>query len=106
MSPLPDDFEWKPRSHLDMEPTGLFLHGELVASMLQRVDGSWMARLHPEDGVDSPLILRPCRSFESGQRGCEMWAARHETALRVKLAKKLKWVIGRHRSPNMSGDLR
>lgn len=68
-----------------MEPTGLFIHGGLVASLLQRVDGSWMAWLHPGDGVDSPLILRLCRTF-----GCEMWATRHETALRAKLAKKLK----------------
>ena len=51
LTPMPEGFYWKPRCHLDTLPTGLFLHGEQVASMQQRVDGSWLARLTPEDGV-------------------------------------------------------
>lgn len=89
---LPDDFEWKPRCHLDTLPTGLFLHGELVASMLQRVDGSWLARLHLQDGIHAPLVTRRCTSFESGRRGAELWALRHERALRAKVAVKLQWI--------------
>jgi len=33
LTPMPDGFYWKPRCHLDTLPTGLFLHGEQVASM-------------------------------------------------------------------------
>jgi hypothetical protein len=92
LTPMPDGFCWKPRCHLDTLPTGLFLHGEQVASMQQRVDGSWLARLTPEDGVHAPLILRPCTSFDAGRRGCELWALRHERALRLKVAIKLQWI--------------
>lgn len=90
--PLPSGFCWKPRCHLDTLPTGLFLHGEQVASMQQRVDGSWLAKLSPEDGLHAPLLLRPCSSFDAGRRGCEIWALRHEQALRRKVAKKLQWI--------------
>jgi len=50
MIPMPDGFCWKTRRHLDMLPTGLFLHGEQVASMQQRVNWSWLSTLSPEDG--------------------------------------------------------
>ena len=90
LTPMPNGFYWAPRCHLDTLPTGLFLHGEQVASMQQRVDGSWVARLTPEDGIDAPLRLRGCSSFVSGRRGCEMWALRHETALRAKVVAKLQ----------------
>lgn len=92
LNPMPDGFYWKPRCHLDTLPTGLFLHGEMVATMHQRIDGAWLARLHLEDGVDAPLITRRCTSFEDGRRGCEMWALRHERALRKKVAIKLQWI--------------
>lgn len=42
--------------------------------------------------MHAPLLLRPCSSFEAGRRGCELWALRHEQALRRKVAKKLQWV--------------
>ena len=90
--PMPDGFCWKPRCHLDTRPTGLFLHGVQVASMQQRVDGSWLARLNPEDGLHAPLLLRPCSSFDAGRRGCELWALLHEQLLRRKVAKKLQWI--------------
>lgn len=92
LTPMPEGFCWKPRCHLDTLATGLHLHGEQVASMQQRVDGSWLARLSPEDGVHAPLRLRSCSSFDAGRRGCEMWALRHEHALRRKVAKKLQWI--------------
>lgn len=92
LTPMPDGFYWKPRCHLDTLPTGLFLHGEQVASMQQRVDGTWLARLTPEEGVHAPLLLRSCSSFDAGRRGCEMWAFRHEQLLRRKVAKKLQWI--------------
>jgi len=92
LTPMPEGFYWKPRCHLDTLPTGLFLHGVQVASMQQRIDGSWLARLSPEDGVHAPLLLRPCSSFDAGRRGCELWALRHERALRRKAAAKLQWI--------------
>ena len=90
--PMPNGFWWKSRCHLDTLLTGLFLHGVQVASMQQRVDGSWLARLSPEDGLHAPLLLRPCSSFDAGRRGCELWALRHEQLLRRKVAKKLQWI--------------
>lgn len=87
MHRLPDGFEWNPRSHLDELPTGLFLDGRIVVSMLARIDGSWVARLHLDDRPDAPLLMRDCRSFESGRRGAELWAIRHETTLRANVAK-------------------
>lgn len=92
LTPMPDDFHWKPRCHLDTLPTGLFLHGEIVASMHQRIDGAWLARLHRDDGLHSPLVMRRCTSFDAGRKGCELWALRHERALRRKVAIKLQWI--------------
>lgn len=92
LTPMPDDFLWKPRCHLDTLPTGLFLHGEIVASMHQRIDGTWLARLHPEQGQHAPLIMRRCASFDAGRKGCELWVLRHERALRRKVAIKLQWI--------------
>lgn len=92
LTPMPNGFYWAPRCHLDTLPTGLFLHGEQVASMHEKLDGTWLARLTPEDGVEAPLRLRNCSSFDSGRRGCEMWALRHEKALRQKAAAKLQWI--------------
>jgi hypothetical protein len=96
---MPEDFHWAPRCHLDKLPTGLFLGLELVASMLERVDGKWVARLHPDDAMFAPLIMRSCSSFESGRRGCEMWALRHEATLRAKAAAKtqrMRQNVARH----------
>lgn len=92
LTPMPEGFCWKPRCHLDTLPTGLFLHGEQVASMQQAIDGSWLARLSPDDGLHAPLLLRSCSSFDAGRRGCEIWALRHEEALRRKVAVKLQWI--------------
>lgn len=99
LTTMPDEFHWKPRCHLDKLPTDLFLGNELVASMLERVDGTWIARLHPDDAMFAPLIMRSCSSFESGRRGCEMWALRHESELRAKAAAKaqrMRQNVARH----------
>jgi len=92
LTPMPDDFHWAPRCHLDSLPTGLFLHGEQVACLQQRLDGSWLARLHLRTGLDAPLVTRSCTSFDAGRRGCETWALRHEAALRARVAVKLQWI--------------
>jgi len=89
---MPDGFYWKPRCHLDTLPTGLFLHGEQVASMQQWVDGTWLARLTPEDRVHAPLLLRHCSSFNAGRRGCELRTLRHGQVLRRKVPRRLQWI--------------
>lgn len=92
LTPMPDDFYWAPRCHLDSLPTGLHLHGEQVANLQQRLDGSWLAYLYLRTGLDAPLVSRSCSSFDAGRRGCEMWALRHEAALRARVAVKLQWI--------------
>lgn len=91
VTPMPEGFYWKPRCHLDTLPTGLYLDAEIIASMLDRVDGEWIVRLHLDDDFPNPMVIRPCSSFEAGRRGAEMWALRHEAELRVKVANKLEW---------------
>ncbi len=87
LTPMPDDFYWEPRCHLDTLPTGLFLDGVQVAALHERVDdGSWFARLSPYAALWSPEVTRNCTSFEAGRRGAEMWALRHEAVLRAKVA--------------------
>ena len=90
---MPDGFYWAPRCHLDTLPTGLFLHGEIVAQMLDRVDGTWLARLHMDDEITAPLITRRCSSFEAGRKGCEMWALRHQLLLQKNVALKKAWIL-------------
>ena len=92
LTPMPAGFYWAPRCHLDTLPTGLFLHGELVVSMIDRIGGTWFALLHLEEGPFAPDVRRYCTSFEKGRRGAEMWALRHEQELQARAARKLKWV--------------
>lgn len=92
LTTMPDGFYWKPRCHLDTLPTGLFLDGEIVASMLDRVDGTWLARLHLGDQFPNPMVMRHCTSFEQGRRGAELWALRHEAELRAQVGAKLEWI--------------
>ncbi|GAB3046902.1 hypothetical protein GCM10027214_06080 [Stenotrophomonas tumulicola] len=70
--PMPDGFTWAPRNHLDTLPTGLFLFGEEVASLLDRVDGSWFAYLRISGEAFAMPAKRGCTSFEAGQRGGAM----------------------------------
>lgn len=89
---LAPEFVWGPRTSFDTLPTALTLHGEILVSMLDGVHGEWTARLHLEDGIHAPLILRRCTDFNSGRHGAERWVLRHEEALREKVARKLEWI--------------
>lgn len=86
---LPPGFKWAPRWEHDPHPNGLFLDGQIVAYVDRKVDGSWMARLGCHWPLEAPMVLRDCQSMESGRRGCEIWAARHEARLRREVAELL-----------------
>lgn len=68
---------WQPRYQYDTHDTALMVDGDIVAMMLQRVDGTWFARLDCRQPIDAPLVLRDCTDLETGKRGCEEWARRH-----------------------------
>ncbi|TDB26391.1 hypothetical protein ATCM_01135 [Stenotrophomonas sp. ATCM1_4] len=89
---LGPEFVWGPRTSFDTLPTALTLNGEILVSMLDGVRGQWTARLHLEDGIHAPLILRRCTDFNSGRHGAERWVLRHEAELREKVARKLEWI--------------
>ena len=85
---LPSDFQWIPHTqHQSGPPRALALDGVTVAIMLDRIDGTWAARLEAHRPVTAPLVVRPCSSFEAGRRGCELWAARHCDRLREEVAR-------------------
>ncbi len=87
---LPDGFHWAPRCHLSKVADGLFLDREPVALLIDKVDGqSWFASLDVHHGLDRPLVTRQCTTFETGRRGCELWACRHEQRLRREVAVKI-----------------
>ena len=51
---------------------GLFLDGEAIAYLIDRVDGeSWFAVLEMQRPPDAKRPHRDCSSLESGRRGCE-----------------------------------
>lgn len=79
---LPDGFRWSSRHQYDTQDTALLLGGRQVAMLLQRLDGSWFARLDSHKGFGDPLELRDCTSLEAGRAGVEEWACRHEGRLR------------------------
>lgn len=83
---LPDGFKWAPRWQYDEGDNAIYLDGELIAFMDQRVDGRWRARLDVHKSLDHPLVLRQCTSRESGRAGCEIWVMRHEARLREEAA--------------------
>ena len=84
---LPDGLKWVPRQQYEKgEPSALALDGQIVALVLERVDGSWFATLACQRPLEAPLITRRCTSFEAGRRGCELWATRHVDRLRAELA--------------------
>ena len=87
---LPDGFYWAPRCHLSKVADGLFLDREPVAFLIDKVDGqSWFASLDVHRGMDHPLRIRHCTSFEAGRLGCEVWASRHVERLRREVAAKI-----------------
>lgn len=87
---LPDGFRWIPASqHEKGDPRALAIGEEMVAMLIDRIDGSWFVRLDCQLGISAPLVTRPCRSFESGRQGTEIWAARHEARLRAQVREKI-----------------
>lgn len=65
-----------------------------VARLIDRLDGSWFARLDCHlDSLDRPQRTRNCSSYEGGRRGIEMWARRHEERIRAEVdAKHREWL--------------
>lgn len=78
--------KWGQRWQHDRGKTALFLDGIMVAMMLDRVDGTWFARLEVQKPPGHRLVTRSCSSFEAGQRGCEIWAMRHLPRLEIECA--------------------
>ena len=84
---LPEGFRWAPRCHLSKVDDGLFIDGEQIACLIDKVGGGWFAVLRPPGRtIHDPAIIRHCSSFEAGKRGCELWAIKHETRLRAAVA--------------------
>lgn|SRR5690606_11024690 len=70
----------------------LYVGGTEVARMVERVDGSWFARLHFPERL---AVTRDCRTYESGRAGCETWARRHYAALHAHAElRRLRWLAG------------
>lgn len=62
------------------------LAGRQVAFLLQRINGTWFARLDVQRSDQAPMVLRDCTTFESGRAGIETWVCRHEARLRGEVA--------------------
>jgi hypothetical protein len=73
---LPNDFKWKPRWQYDTADNAVYCRSKMVASMDQRIDGIWVAKL-------GEAHHRTCTTRESGRAGCEAWVKRHEARLRA-----------------------
>lgn len=85
---LPNGFRWQ-GVHLNDhgEHRVLALHDVGVVRLDDRVDtGAWFAVLNYHWPVGREQPIRVCTSFESGKRGAELWAARHEARLRAEVA--------------------
>lgn len=105
---LGPEFTWGPRTAFCKGPTALMLHGEVLVSMIDKVDGGWFAILHWADGIDKPLLTRHCSSFETGRMGAELWVLRHQAALREKVARKLLWIrehVAQHPASRSAGGV-
>ena len=68
--------EWVFRTQYATVPMSLTLDGRVVAMMLERIDGTWLARLDALQPTLAPIMTRRCTSFEAGKQGCEQWAVR------------------------------
>ncbi|AOY64021.1 hypothetical protein FPK90_06100 [Xanthomonas citri pv. glycines] len=92
---LPPGFRWdKPWQNAKGPPTALFLEGEEVARMVQKVTGEWYVVLErhrpaPPGEPFAPFVQRDCSSFDQGRRGTAMWAARHEARIRAEVAGRM-----------------
>ncbi|NMI22400.1 hypothetical protein E1J24_11205 [Xanthomonas hortorum pv. pelargonii] len=71
-------------------PTALFLEGEEVARLVQRLTGEWYVLLErqrpaPPGKPFAPFVQRECSSLDQGRRGTVMWAVRHEARIRAEV---------------------
>lgn len=88
--PLPPDFHWiQAHQHEHGAPTALAQGDVQVVRLMDRLDGTWFARLDCHLGMDAPLALRDCTSFERGRRGAEEWVCRHEGRIRAEVAETI-----------------
>ncbi|TAA22029.1 hypothetical protein EA658_00005 [Pseudoxanthomonas winnipegensis] len=88
---LPEGFHWTRRWQYSKCHDALALYGEHVAVLLDKVGGGWFARLECQrPGVEAPLVTRPCSSYESGKKGCELWAERHQVRLRSEVRELIR----------------
>lgn len=83
--------EWTPPA-LGCPHHCLTFDGMVVAFLMERNDGGWMARLDAHKGIPHPLVTRQCTAFEAGKRGCEAWALRHAERLREEAASRPRLV--------------
>ncbi|NLA66823.1 MAG: hypothetical protein GX856_00990 [Gammaproteobacteria bacterium] len=82
---LPEGFSWANRHQYDTRQTALVLDGRQVAMLLERIDGTWFARLECHWPITAPLVTRRCRSLDAGRAGIEAWAVRHQARLRAEV---------------------
>ncbi|KKY12981.1 hypothetical protein DGN16_23045 [Xanthomonas citri pv. fuscans] len=67
--------------------TDTALEGVAVVRLIERVGGTWFARLdYQRPALAGPNKSRDCSSFEQGKRGAEIWAERHQERLRREVA--------------------
>lgn len=88
-----DKFNWQTMA---IEPQRRLVSYQLgiteVARLMDRPDGTWYVRLDMHLAGDK-LVLRDCRSYETGRAGVELWAARHEARIRAEIeAKRAMWL--------------
>lgn len=80
-----DEFNWQTMA---IEPQRRLVSYRLgiteVARLMRRVGGEWYVRLDMHLSGDK-LVLRDCRSYETGRAGVELWAARHEARIRAEI---------------------
>lgn len=77
---------WRPRWQYDKHDTALMLDGQIIAMLMDRVDGGWVARLDCQKGMAGPIVTRRCSSLEAGRLGCEAWAMRNLDRLVAEVA--------------------
>lgn len=80
-----DEFNW---AAMAIEPQQRLVSYQLgiteVARLMARPDGTWHVRLDMHL-TGATLVLRDCRSYETGKAGVELWAARHESRIRAEV---------------------
>lgn len=83
---LPDGFQWVPRYQYAQGELALRIGRLTSAQRTQRLDSVWFAQLSPNPDLMARHRVRSASSFEAGKAGIEVWAWRHEAALRAQAA--------------------